>query len=61
VPPAAFRAILARVAVLCNEYSPNSVTPYRGEGLLTVEGAPPMVVDVAFVNTPDEQRLKVST
>jgi hypothetical protein len=59
VPPAAFRTILARVAALCNEYSPNSVTPYRGEGLLTVKGPPPTVVRVAFVNTPDEQRLEV--
>ena len=59
VPPAAFRTILARVAVLCNEYSPNAVTPYRGEGLLTVKGPPPTVVRVAFVNTPDEQRLEV--
>jgi hypothetical protein len=59
VPPAAFRTILARVAVLCNEYSPNAVTPYRGEGLLTVKGPPPTVVHVAFVNTPDEQRLEV--
>ncbi len=59
VPPAAFRTILARVAALCNEYSPNAVTPYRGEGLLTVKGPPPTVVRVAFVNTPDEQRLEV--
>jgi hypothetical protein len=57
--PAAFRTILARIAALCNEYSPNAVTPYRGEGLLTVKGPPPTVVRVAFVNTPDEQRLEV--
>ncbi|MGP0064244.1 MAG: hypothetical protein ACLQGP_11670 [Isosphaeraceae bacterium] len=59
VPPAAFRTILARVAALCNEYSANAVTPYRGEGLLTVKGPPPTVVRVAFVNTPDQQRLEV--
>jgi hypothetical protein len=59
LPPAAFRTILARVAALCNESSPNAVTPYRGEGLLTLRGPAPTVVRVAFVNTPDEQRLEV--
>jgi hypothetical protein len=57
--PAACRTILARIAALCNEYSPNAVTPYGGEGLLTVKGPPPTVVRVAFVNTPVEQRLEV--
>jgi hypothetical protein len=59
VPAAAFRTILARIAVLCNEFSPNAVSPYGGEGLLTVKGPPPMVLRVAFVNTPNEQRLEV--
>jgi hypothetical protein len=59
LPPAAFRTILARVAALCNEYSPNAVTPYRGEGMLTLKGSPPAIVHVAFVNTPDEQRFEV--
>src|SRR5262249_15672530 len=27
-----FRAILARIAALCNERSPNSVSPYGGQG-----------------------------
>jgi hypothetical protein len=59
LPPAGFRTILARIAALCNEHSPNAVTPYGGEGLLPVKGPPPMVVRVAFVNTPNEQRLEV--
>ena len=59
LPRAAFRTVLARIATVCNEYSPNAVTPYGGEGLLTVEGPPPTVVRVAFVNTPNEQRLEV--
>ena len=59
LPPAAFRTILARIAALCNEYSPNAVSPYGGEGLLNVKGPPPTVVRVAFVNTSDEQRLEV--
>ncbi len=58
-PPSAFRTIVARVAVLCNEYNSIAVTPYRGEGLLAIKGSPPTVVRVAFVNTPDEQRLEV--
>jgi hypothetical protein len=59
LPPAAFRPILARIAALCNEYSPNAVSPYGGEGLLAVKGPPPTIVLVAFVNTPNEQRLQV--
>ncbi len=31
-----FRAILARVATLCNEQSANSVSPYGGQGELVV-------------------------
>ncbi len=59
LPPAAFRTVLARIATLCNEYSPNAVTPYGGEGLLSVKGPSRTIVRVAFVNTPDEQRLEV--
>ena len=59
LPPAAFRTVLARIATLCSEYSPNAVSPYGGEGLLTVEEPPPTVVRVAFVNTPNEQLLEV--
>jgi hypothetical protein len=61
LPPAAFRTILARIAVLCNEQNPNSVTPYGGEGLLTVKVHPPTVVQVNFVNTPDKQQLELKS
>jgi hypothetical protein len=56
LPPAAFRTILARIAALCNEHSPNSVTPYGGTGLLAVKGSP---LKVIFVNTAAEQRLEL--
>lgn len=59
IPPAAFRTILARIAVLCNERRPNSVTPYRGEGLLTVPGQPSDLLHVRFTNTPEQQQLAV--
>ena len=36
-PRSAFRAILARIAVLCNEYQPNSVSPYGGDGVIVCE------------------------
>ena len=61
LPPAAFRTILARIAVLCNEHSPNSVTPYGGEGLLAVKGHPSTVFQVAFVNIPNQQHLKLKS
>lgn len=58
LPPAAFRPLLARIAVLCNEHRPNSVSPYGGESALLWAGDPPTVVRVKFVNTPDLQQLK---
>ena len=61
LPPTAFRTILARIAVFCNEFSPNSVSPYGGEGLLTVEGDPLTHFQVAFVNTPEKQQLKLKS
>src|SRR5262249_56235813 len=60
VPKSVFRAILARVAALCNEHAPNSVSPYGGEGEISVGTNPPTLFRVAFTNTPGEQRLEVS-
>lgn len=59
IPRYVFRAILARLAVLCNERTPNSVSPYRGEGELAVQTNPPTVLRVAFANTPGEQRFEI--
>lgn len=57
LPKSVFRAVLARIATLCNEQHPNSVTPYRGEGTLSVATNPPATFHVSFTNTPTEQRL----
>ncbi len=57
--PAAFRTLLARIAFLCNERKPGSVTPYGGDGLLAVEGRVATDIRVVFVNTPDQQRLEL--
>lgn len=57
LPQSAFRALLARIAALCNEYAPGSVSPYGGNGRLAVGASSPRV---AFVNRPGEQRLSVS-
>lgn len=46
-----FRAILARIAGLCNEHAPNSVSPYGGKGELSVSKSLPSVFCVSFVNT----------
>jgi hypothetical protein len=53
------RVTLARVAVLCNERSPNSVSPYGGQGEITVGGDPPTVFRLMFVNTTAEQKLEL--
>jgi hypothetical protein len=59
LPKSVFRAILARMAALCNERIPNSVSPYGGEGELSVCTNPPMVFRVSFINTSGEQALEV--
>jgi hypothetical protein len=65
LPKSVFRAVLARVAALCNEHHPGSVTPYRGEGEVVVPDpvsescVPPSTCYVAFTNTPSDQRLEV--
>ena len=55
-----FRAVLARVAALCNEQRPNSVSPYGGRGKLSDGAHPPTLFRVSFANTPDEQRLELA-
>jgi hypothetical protein len=56
-----FRAILARIAVLCNERIPNSVSPYGGESELSIGINPPAVFRVTFANTPAEHKLSLTT
>jgi hypothetical protein len=56
-----FRAILARVATLCNEFAPDSVSPYGGTGQFVLPSHPGVVVRVDFANTPDAQELRIAT
>src|SRR5689334_4002559 len=55
--PSVFRAILARIAALCNQRTPGSVSPYGGRGELAAADNPPRLLTVTFTNTPAEQRL----
>ena len=59
LPPAVFRAALARVAALCNDRHPASVTPYAGRGELTAGTDPAAGIAVAFSNTAAEQWLEL--
>jgi hypothetical protein len=59
LPQSAFRAVLARVATLCNKQRPNSVTPYGGAGEVYT-GNDSRTFRVVFTNTPEEQRLEVT-
>jgi hypothetical protein len=53
------RAILARLAALRNARTPQSVSPYGGEGELLICTNPPTIFRVTFTNTPGEQWLEV--
>jgi hypothetical protein len=55
-----FRAILARVAALCNERSPNSTSPYGGQGEIMVGVNPATVFRATLTNTASEQRLELT-
>ncbi len=57
MPKSVFRAALARIAVLCNEQNPNSVSPWGGRGRVAVNGDVANSVGVVFVNTPECQSL----
>jgi hypothetical protein len=57
---AVFRAILARLAVLCNEHRPGSTSPYGGKGAIAVGTNPLTILHVDFANTPQEQRLALT-
>jgi hypothetical protein len=53
------RAVLARVAALCNQQRRGSVSPYGGNGVLAVGGNGDALLHVTFANTADEQHLKL--
>ena len=57
LPKSAFRALLARIAALCNEHRPNSVSPYGGTGEFVVGTESPTQFQAAFINTRAEQKL----
>jgi hypothetical protein len=54
-----FRAILARIAALCNEQGENPVSPYGGQAKLCIGVDRPASYRVKFVNTNDEQILRI--
>ncbi len=61
IPKPVLRAIIARVAALCNEQTPHAVSPYGGEGELTVSAKPGALLKAVFVNTTDQQHLTLTT
>ena len=65
VPRSVIRAVLARIATLCNEHEPGQVSPHRGLGLLSAPQsatlpAGPTLLIAEFVNTPDKQSLSLA-
>ena len=51
------RALLARLAALCDEHKPNSVSPYGGQGELLVGTESPELFHATFTNTRVAQKL----
>jgi hypothetical protein len=55
-----FRAILARVATLCDEQSPGTFSPYGGSGTLVVGSDARLIIQASWVNTTVEQCLNLT-
>lgn len=53
----AVRAVIARVAALCDEAAPDTLSPYGGAGVIKAGGRR---VRAEFVNTMHEQRLHLT-
>lgn len=53
-----FRAVLARVAVLCDELS-NTTSLYGGQGEVKTSGANPSRIRVKFENSPEKQQIQL--
>jgi hypothetical protein len=51
LPKSVFRAALVRLAALCNERCPGSVSPYGGEGEIAIDDDSSKVIRVIFANT----------
>jgi hypothetical protein len=54
------RAALARIAALCNERKPGSVSPYGGQGEIAIDADPSKAIRATFVNTPETQSLELA-
>lgn len=59
IPKSVFRAVLARLATLCNGQNPGSTSLYGGEGELMIGADRTTFCRVAFTNTPGAQRLEM--
>ena len=55
-----FRAVMARLAFLCQELGGQDVSPYGGTGSFTDPRWPHVRFHVDFMNTPAEQRLELT-
>ncbi|MBI1832945.1 MAG: DUF2934 domain-containing protein [Planctomycetes bacterium] len=54
-----FRAMLARIASLCDEQAPGTFEPYGGSGALSSASDSNGMLGVAWMNTPDHQWLVI--
>ena len=55
-----FRAMLARIAALCNEQKPDSVSAYGGQGEVAAASDSTATFKVSFANTVDDQWLSLA-
>lgn len=54
------RAILARLATLCNEHGATAISPYGGDGELSTGHGQAAVFKLSLTNTSDEQKFELT-
>jgi hypothetical protein len=59
LPKSVFRAMLARVATLCNERNADAVSPFGGQCNLSIDADSPTVLQITFTNTAAEQKVEL--
>jgi hypothetical protein len=55
------RATPARIAALCDERCPDSVSPHGGQGYVAIAVDPSKLIRATFVNTPETMNLDLAS
>ena len=55
-----FRAMIARVAAIVSEQTTDSISPYQGDGTITLDDPPEAAITVTYRNNPGDLLLMIA-